>query len=54
MRRRHPSKGEHMTCKHRWEESNFGISHRPPNSYWYECQRCHKIITTLLKEKKAQ
>jgi hypothetical protein len=38
-------------CKHRWHQVNYGISHRPPNSYWYECQRCHKIITTLLKEK---
>ena len=40
-------------CKHRWHQVNYGTRHRPPNSYWYECQRCHKIITTLLKEKKA-
>lgn len=40
-----------MTCKHRWHEANFGIKHRPPGSYWYECQRCHKTIFTQLTGK---
>ena len=37
-------------CKHRWEESNFAIKHRPPNHYIYECARCGNIISALLKE----
>lgn len=40
-----------MTCKHRWEPTNFGIKYRTPNHYIYQCQRCWKIISTLLKEK---
>jgi hypothetical protein len=49
MRRSHPSKGEHMTCKHRWEESQFGIRWRTPDHIMYECTRCHKIISTYDK-----
>jgi hypothetical protein len=34
--------------KHRWHPVTGNVK---PNHYLYECQRCHKIITTLLKEK---
>jgi len=37
-------------CKHRWEPVTY-IKSLNPDRYWYECQRCHKFITTLLKEK---
>jgi hypothetical protein len=40
-----------MTCKHRWEPSNFGIKYRTPGSYWYCCARCGNVIWTTLKEK---
>lgn len=39
-----------MTCKHRWEPSNFDIKFLAPNHYMYQCQRCWKTISTLLKE----
>ena len=39
-----------MTCKHRWEPSNFGIKYRNPG-YWYCCARCGNVIWTTLKEK---
>ena len=45
------SKGEHMTCKHRWEPSNFGSKYRTPNHYIFECKRCGKSIFATLKEK---
>jgi hypothetical protein len=41
-----------MTCKHRWEPSNFGIKWRTPNHRLYQCTRCGGIISTLLKETK--
>ena len=37
-----------MTCKHRWEPSNFGIKWRT-NSYIYRCARCGNIISASLK-----
>jgi DNA-directed RNA polymerase subunit RPC12/RpoP len=40
-----------MTCKHRWEPSNFAIKYRTPNLYIYECARCGKSIFATLKEK---
>ena len=40
-----------MTCKHRWEPSNFGIKYRTPNNYMYQCTRCGNYIMTTLKEK---
>jgi hypothetical protein len=43
---------EHMTCKHRWEPSNFGSKYRTPNHYIFECKRCGKSIFATLKEKK--
>ena len=39
-----------MTCKHRWEPSNFGIKYRTPDHHMYECQRCHKLISTMQAE----
>ena len=39
-----------MTCKHRWEEVTYFKS-LAPNRYAYQCTRCSKIITALLKEK---
>jgi hypothetical protein len=36
-----------MTCKHRWEPSNFGIKHRTPDNQLFECHRCHQVISTL-------
>jgi hypothetical protein len=39
-----------MTCKHRWEPSNFGIKYRTPNHCMYQCTRCAMIISALLKE----
>lgn len=41
-------------CQHRWEPSNFGIKYRTPNSYMYQCQRCWKIISAILKEKPCE
>ena len=41
-------------CKHRWEVSNFGIKHRTPDHVMYECQRCHKLISTLKPEQEKQ
>jgi hypothetical protein len=41
-----------MNCKHRWEPSNFGIKHRTPKHYMYQCCRCGKIISAILEEKK--
>lgn len=38
-------------CKHNWVPSNFGIKYRTPNHYMYQCTRCGKLISTLLKEK---
>jgi hypothetical protein len=38
-------------CKHRWEPTFFGIKYRTPRSYMYECARCGKFISTILKEK---
>jgi hypothetical protein len=40
-----------MTCKHRWEPSNFAAKHRAPNFYIFECKRCGKSIFATLKEK---
>ena len=40
-----------MTCKHRWEPSNFGIKYRTPNNYMYQCTRRGQLIGALLKEK---
>ena len=40
---------EPVTCKHRWEESQFGIKYRTPDHIMYECQRCHKMISTYNK-----
>jgi hypothetical protein len=40
-----------MTCKHRWEPTNFGIKYRNPGSYWYKCARCNQVIWTILLEK---
>jgi hypothetical protein len=40
-----------MTCKHRWEPSNFGIKYRTPDFYIFECARCGKSIFATLKEK---
>ena len=40
-------------CKHRWEPSNFAVKWRTPNHYIFECTRCHKFISALLKEKTA-
>jgi hypothetical protein len=40
-----------MTCKHRWEPSNFGIKYRTTNHYLYQCTRCGNIISAILKEK---
>jgi hypothetical protein len=42
-----------MTCKHRWEPSNFAIKYRTPNHYIFECKRCGKSIFATLKEKQA-
>jgi DNA-directed RNA polymerase subunit RPC12/RpoP len=42
-----------MTCKHRWEPTDFGIKYRTPNYYMYRCTRCGHIITTLPKEIQA-
>jgi ribosomal protein L37E len=42
-----------MTCKHRWEPSNFGSKYRTPNHYIFECKRCGKSIFATLKEKQA-
>lgn len=39
-----------MTCKHRWEPSNFGIKYRTPDNQLYECQRCHEVISTMQTE----
>ena len=44
------ARGEHMTCKHRWLPSLFGIAWRRPNHYLYQCTRCSKFIGTTLKE----
>jgi hypothetical protein len=41
-----------MTCKHRWEPSNFAAKHRDENTYIYECARCHKSIMAVLREAK--
>ena len=41
----------YMTCKHNWVPSNFGIKYRTPNHYMYQCQRCWKTISAILKEK---
>lgn len=41
-----------MTCKHRWEPSNFGIKWRIPTQYLYQCTRCNKFIGALLKDHK--
>lgn len=41
-----------MTCKHRWEPSNFGIKWRRPNHYLYQCTRCSQFMFTVLKETK--
>ena len=38
-----------MNCKHNWIPINFAIKYRTPNSY--ECARCGKFISTILKEK---
>ena len=43
-----------MTCKHRWVPSNFGIKYRTPNHYMYQCQRCWKTISAILKEKENE
>lgn len=40
-----------MNCKHNWIPINFAIKYRTPNSYMYECARCGKFISTILKEK---
>jgi hypothetical protein len=40
-----------MTCKHRWEPSNFGIEYLPPDLYVYRCTRCEGLIWAFLKEK---
>jgi hypothetical protein len=42
-----------MTCKHRWEPSNFGFKYIPPDIYLYRCTRCGNIISAILKEKQA-
>jgi hypothetical protein len=34
-----------MTCKHRWEPTNFGIK------YHYQCVRCAQVAWATLKEK---
>ena len=41
-----------MTCKHRWEPSNFGIKWRTPNRYMYQCTRCGFVCFATLKETK--
>ena len=41
-----------MTCKHRWEPSDFCVKYRTPNHYMYQCCRCGKIISAILEEKK--
>jgi hypothetical protein len=41
--------GEHMTCKHRWEEINFAYRH--PTHYLYRCARCSATTFTYLKGK---
>jgi hypothetical protein len=46
----HLFEGEEMTCKHRWEPTNFGIKYRTPGSYWYHCTRCNNIIFAVLKD----
>ena len=40
-----------MTCKHRWEPTNFGIKWRRPTHYLYQCTRCARFISANLKEK---
>jgi hypothetical protein len=40
-----------MTCKHRWEPSNFAAKHRTPNHYMYRCARCSAYTFTFLKGK---
>lgn len=40
-----------MTCKHRYEPTNFGIKGRRPDSYWWACVRCGNTIFSELKDK---
>jgi len=40
-----------MTCKHRYEPTNFSIKYRTPNSYWWCCKRCGHAIFSELKDR---
>lgn len=40
-------------CKHRWEETSFGVKYRTPGTVSYECKRCHATrFVTMKKENK--
>jgi len=39
-----------MNCKHNWIPSDFGKAHRTPNNYLYQCTRCNRMISALLKD----
>ena len=41
-----------MTCKHRYEPTNFGIKYRNKNSYWWSCIRCGNTIFHDFGDKK--
>lgn len=38
-------------CKHRWEESKFGVQHWAPGTYQYTCARCGKMNMGRLDER---
>jgi len=41
-----------MTCKHRYEPTNFGIKYRNPKDYWWCCARCgHTIFAAARSDK---
>jgi hypothetical protein len=42
-----------MTCKHRWEPSDFAARWRTRGHYLFECKRCGASIFATLKEKQA-
>lgn len=37
-------------CKHRWEETKFGINYWAPGTRQYTCARCGKMVMFTMKE----